>query len=391
MRSLRRRGASRNVLRCAALFKCDACLERRRPDPRHQATLSEIVPKWHILQCDAGTWTHPENGLKYQIMVGVDEGCRLRVAKLLFQHQSRTPGTEDFIGFLEEQWFPYFGKPSVIRLDPAGCFRRNKLDQYLSERQITLQHIPAEAHWQLALAERAIASTKAVMTALISGQPEMHVTEALSRSVWAANHRDVYRGYSPLQHAYGRAPDDTGRLGENCLRDTRILTENGISAEFGSDVQAMHVAERTFLEEQARERLQRAVASGNRPMRHFAPGDLVYVWRRMKPKHEGVRPFRTGKFIGPCRILPLKPGLREEKSGLAVLFGCIEGVTSLRRHRSSSGQLVPGKRHGKTSRTQLRFPGLSTRPWNVTLPIPMRTWRVKRNTCPKTLGRKRLP
>ena len=303
VRSLRRRGAPRIVLRCAAFFRCDTCQERRRPDPRHQASLCEIVPKWHTLQCDAGTWTHPDSGQKHQIMIGVDEGCRLRVGKILFQHQSRTPSTDDFISFLEEQWFPHFGRPAVIRLDPAGCFRSTRLDKYLSERQISPQHIPAEAHWQLPLAERAIASTKAVMTALVSENPEMRPAEALCRAIWAANNRDMYRGYSPLQHAYGRAPDMSGRLGENCLKDVPILTENGVSAEFGHDIQSMYVAEKKFLEEQARERLSRAQASGSRPMRNFSPGDLVFVWRKMTPKQEGARPFRTGRFVGPCRVL----------------------------------------------------------------------------------------
>ena len=311
VRSLKKRGASKDVLRCASEFRCDVCRERRRPDPRHQATLNSIAPKWHTLQCDAGTWTHPESGQKYQFMIGVDEGCRLRVAKLLFQHQTRTPNTEDFITFLEEQWFPHFGKPAEIRLDPAGCFRSSRLDQYLSERQIMPQHIPAEAHWQLPLAERAVATTKVTMTALVNEHPEMRASEALSRAIWAANSRDVYRGYSPLQHAFGRAPDELGRLGDNVLRDVPILTENGISAEFGYDVKAMLTAERTFLEEQARERLQRAEASGHRPMRQFTPGDLVYVWRRMTPKQEGSKPFRTGRFVGPCRVLATETRVEE--------------------------------------------------------------------------------
>ena len=50
-----------------------------------------------------------------------------------------------------------------------------------------------------------------------------------------------------------------GNLGESRLKDLPILTESGISAEFGRDVKAMLNAEKTFLEEQAKERLQRAL------------------------------------------------------------------------------------------------------------------------------------
>ena len=282
-RSLKKRGASEQVMRCARFFKCEVCQERRRPDPRHQATLQEIAPKWHTWQCDAGTWTHPETGLKYQFMVGVDEGCRLKVAKILFQHQTKTPNADDFIGFLEEQWFPHFGRPAVLRLDPAGCFRSAKLDRYLSERDISHHHIPAQAHWQLPLAERAVGTLKATMNAVVSEHPEMSASEALCRALWAANHRDSYRGFSPLQHAFGRAPDELGRMGQNMLKDIPILTESGVSAEFGADVRAMLTAECAFLEQQAHERLKRAEASGRRSMKHVYPGDLVCVWRKMTP------------------------------------------------------------------------------------------------------------
>ena len=50
--SLKKRGAPKEVLRCVDYFKCDVCDERRRPDPRSQSTLYELVPKWHTLQCD---------------------------------------------------------------------------------------------------------------------------------------------------------------------------------------------------------------------------------------------------------------------------------------------------------------------------------------------------
>ena len=301
--SLKKRGATDAVLRCVDHFSCDVCTERRRPDPRSPSTLQEIVPKWHTLQCDAFSWNHPETGEKWQFMLGIDEGSRLRVGKLLFQHQSRTPSAQDFMEYYEGNWFPNFGKPQLLRLDPAGCFRSKALDQYLAEREIEVSHIPAEAHWQISLAERSIQSIKDVMHALVMEQPSMTASEAFSRAIWASNHRDQYHGYSPLQHAFGRAPDELGRLGENKLREAPILTENGVSAEFGVDAKAMYVAEQAFLESQAKERIRRAELAGSRVMKQFSPGDLVFVWRRMTPKSDGNRHFKGGRFVGPYRVL----------------------------------------------------------------------------------------
>ncbi|CAE6916941.1 RE1 [Symbiodinium sp. CCMP2592] len=137
-----------------------------------------------------------------------------------------------------------------------------------------------------------------MMSALVSEQPKMSATEAFARAIWASNNRDQYHGYSPPQHAFGRAPNEFGQLGESKLRDVPVLTEHGVSAEFGVDVKAMFTAEKAFLEEQARERLRRAELSGARTMRHFCPGDLVYAWRRMTPKADGNKHFKGGRFVG---------------------------------------------------------------------------------------------
>ena len=297
--NLQKRGASKDVLRCAEHFSCDVCDERSRPDPRSQSTLTEIPPKWHTLQCDAFSWNHPRSGEKWQCMLGIDEGCRLRVGRVLFQHASRTPSAQDFIEYFEGHWMPSFGKPPVLRLDPAGCFRSKALDQYLAYRQIEVQHIPAEAHWQISLAERSIQTLKHMMTSLTSEQPHMSTNEAFAGSVWAGNNRDQYLGYSPLQHALGRAANELGQLGESVMRDVPVLTENGVSA----DLRAMLTAEKAFFEAQAKERLRRAELSGRRGMQPFCPGDLVYAWRRMTPKHDRSRHFKGGQFVGPYRAL----------------------------------------------------------------------------------------
>ena len=248
------------------------------------------------------SWNHPETHEKWQFMLGIDEGSRLRTGRLLFQHGSRTPSAQDFIDYFEGHYLPHFGKPQLLRLDPAGCFRSKGLDAYLLDRQIEVHHIPAEAHWQISLVERAIQTVKSIMTALVLEQPQMKASEAFY-TLWASNHREQYHGYSPLQHAFGRAPDELGHLGESKMRDLPILTESGISAEFGPDVKAMLTAEEVFLEEQAKERLRRAALSGARAMRNFCPGDLVFAWRRMTPKQDGQKHFRGGRFVGPYRVL----------------------------------------------------------------------------------------
>ena len=97
------------------------------------------------------------------------------------------------------------------------------------------------------------------------------------------------------------------------MRDVPALTENGVSAEFGVDVKAMLTAEKAFLEAQANERLRRAELSGRRGMQQFCPGDLVYAWRRMTPKHDGNKHFKGGQFVGPYRVLATETRTNSEE------------------------------------------------------------------------------
>ena len=371
--SLKKRGAPKEVLRCVDYFKCDVCDERRRPDPRSQSTLYELVPKWHTLQCDVFSWNHPESRDKWQFMLGVDEGSRFRVGRLLFQHSSRTPSMQDFTDFFEGNWLAQFGKPQVLRLDPAGCFRSHALDKYLSERNIEVQHIPAEAHWQISVVERAVQTIKGIMTALVSEQPTTTASEAFYRALWASNNRDQYHGYSPLQHAFGRSPNEVGQLGESVVKDTPILTEHGVSAEFGNDVKAMLTAEQAFLREQAKERLRRAELSGNRGMRNFAPGDLVYVWRRMTPKQDGQKHFKGGGFVGPFRVLATETRANERELRAGHVIWLYRGGQLIKAHHHNNFVLhLHAKKHGQNYRGQPQFHGPFPLPSNNNHPISMK-------------------
>ena len=191
-------------------------------------------------------------------------------------------------------------------MDPAGAFRSEQVDQYMLKHKIMSDHIPAEAHWELPVVERAIRTTKEMMTKISSEFPEMSEEELFQRALWAQNSRDQYLGYSPLQHVLGRNPNDQGQLHNQGCGDVPVITEKGLSAEFGNDMRAMQIAEEAFLEEQYRQRLMRAKASGARKSMMFKPGDLVFYWRKQMGNHGGEtkgQNFKKGGFIGPARVL----------------------------------------------------------------------------------------
>ena len=113
--------------------------------------------------------------------------------------------------------------------------------------------------------------------------------------------RDLYRGFSPLQHASGRAPDEDTRMfdtAEEKPLNNDLMEDGG----FGQNIRAMCLAEKAFIDEQARQRVQRALAMGHRKTSVYVPGDLVFYWRRQQAG-KAHQNFPKGRFLGPARVL----------------------------------------------------------------------------------------
>ena len=115
------------------------------------------------------------------------------------------------------------------------------------------------------------------MTRVALESPDVTTKEALSEATRAFNNREMIRGFSPLQHALGRAPDPTGRIfpraGSEC---PELLMENA-TGEFSRNLQRMKAAEQAFLDWTAQQRISRASHSKGRTLIDYQPGDLVYI------------------------------------------------------------------------------------------------------------------
>ena len=316
-----KRGVPKHVLEVAKEFRCSICEERVRTSPRRPATLMTVPKKWHTLQTDVGTWTHPYTRKKYKFVLFIDEGCRYRTGKILLQDQNRQASWDVIKQSLEEHWIAHFGQPEVIRGDSDGAWRNTEADIYCSRRGILLDFVPAEAHWQVGIVESVIKSTKAILHALCEELQDMSVEECFSRALWASNSRDNHCGYSPIQHALGRAPDEWGRLFESEVKTFPIHAQEMVDGGFGNNVKAMATAEQAFLKHQAEQRIARATAAGKRPLKSFLPGDLVFYWRRQVAGREKERGFSIGSFVGPARVLAVET--RSDEAGNLRPGSCV--------------------------------------------------------------------
>ncbi|CAE7480558.1 RE1 [Symbiodinium sp. CCMP2592] len=210
--ALKRRKASPLVIRLAQEFKCSICQEKARVQPRQTASLEPIPPKFHTITADIGHWVHPASGEHQNFMVVVDEGSRFRMAKILLKGQKQAPTSAACINYLQEGWFQVFGRPKTLRLDPAGSFRSSTVESFCDRHSIYHDVIPGEAHWQIGLAEQAVQGLKLLMSKICETDPTTTPEEAISMAVSVFNQREVVRGYSPVQHVLGQAPDAMGRF-----------------------------------------------------------------------------------------------------------------------------------------------------------------------------------
>lgn len=363
VRALQKRGVQDHVLELARRFQCPICQERKRVAPRRPATLETIPLKWQVVQSDMGSWYHPLTKDKCKFIIFIDEGSRFRTGKVLFEN-SRNQATWPLIQqCFEEHWLAHHGQPESIRVDPEGVWRGEEADAYCRERGISLTPIPAEAHWQVGIVENAIKAVKHVMTSLAEEFKDMTMQELFSRALWACNSRDNQCGYSPLQHATGRAPDEWGRLFESTQHHHPIHPQQMIDGGFAENIKAMSLAEQSFAQYQAEARLARATAAGSRPMKSFCPGDLVYYWRRQVPVGEGSRGgfSWSGQFVGPARVLAVET--REDETGKLRPGSCVWLHRAGRLIRAAPEQLRPASER-EVAIESLRGP--VEIPWTIT-------------------------
>ena len=279
-------------------------MEKRKVSHKHVASLEALPPKWATISGDGGKWIHPHTGEHVEFLLLIDEGSRFRMGKVMCKGRKQTMNAMMFTNYLREGWCQYFGFPQNLRLDPAGAFRSNEVERFCDKHGIYLDFIPGEAHWKLGVCEQAIQGVKTLMDKLAEGDPRISPEEALSTAIHTFNNRELVRGFSPSQHAFGRAPDETGRFVQSLTGQPteQFLPHPG--TDFETTVERMKQAEQAHSEWNAAERIRRALQSrGNRPQ-NYQPGDLVFYWRKqVSGKYHTSQQQKTGCFLGPARIL----------------------------------------------------------------------------------------
>lgn len=341
-RALQSRGVSKKVLQVARGWSCATCPEWKQKNPRRQATLEGLPKKWERIQIDVGTWTHPVSRRRVQFLMMIDEGSRFRLGHILLEHPSRTGSWKEVREGYEKTWLMMLGKPHIVRADPAGCLRSEEAGRYFEEQNTVLDLVPAEAHWQIGVVEEAIRTAKGMLTQLATDFPEKPTEELFRHAIQAANKRDFQAGYSPYQHALGKAPDEWGRL----LGGGASPVVASWEEDFAEDARLRGQAESAFVQETTRRRLERAEQHGRRKHSLFIPGDLVYYWRGQVAGQREAVPFRGGRFLGPARVLATETRQEDGELRPASIVWLHKGGRLIRASpEQGAARLPPGTAH----------------------------------------------
>ena len=328
--ALRRRNADPLVLELARKFTCSICQERKQMVPRSLASLEPLPEKFHTVSADIGHWLHPHTGEHHNFMVILDEGSRFRLAKVLTKGSKQTPNAATCLQFLSEGWIQTFGKPKVLRLDPAGSFRSQQVEGFCDRHGVFLDIIPGEAHWQIGATEQAVQGLKQLLGKLCDAEPHSPVEELLSVAVATFNHREIVRGFSPAQHVLGQNPDSTGQHVQGLQGlDTGPILNNSVE-ELRRTAYLRAEAEKALADWQAQQRINRAMSSRARPQHPYQPETWCTSGER---RRRGARivyqePAKGGSWVqreswrwNPARM-PRGPPVEATPSGVCEDVPC---------------------------------------------------------------------
>eukprot|EP00439_Symbiodinium_sp_Y106_P024975 s3776_g3.t1 len=160
------------------------------------------------------------------------------------------------------------------------------------------------------------------MSKLHEHDPELTPEQTLSLAVATFNQRELIRGFSPVQHVLGQAPDAANRHIPNLQQQVEEPILNNTAEEFKREAARRAAAEKALCDWQAQQRVTRAMNSRTRKLCIYRPGDLVYFWRTQESGQHKRHPGTTqGRFLGPARVLAMetrRTAEGEERPGHAI-------------------------------------------------------------------------
>ncbi|CAK0791172.1 unnamed protein product, partial [Prorocentrum cordatum] len=251
LRYVRDRGARPEVLRLARTFKCDACDAHRPPTKRPPASSAERPQNGHEVLFDAFSWIRRSTNANVMALAILGAGSDKLYVRLIDDKATK--------------WFPWMGRPKVMRYDPAGSAISDEFREWIECQGVYCLPCAADAHWQIGKIERAIEAFKEAVDAfddMISA--EVPTSEMFGLQLAARNDLIRVDGFSPLQRSAGRTPTGTAVNLFDEPTNLPLISAELQDGTFSRDAQVRRMARLAHIQTENSDRVKGAEEPGAR-------------------------------------------------------------------------------------------------------------------------------
>ncbi|CAK0810363.1 unnamed protein product, partial [Prorocentrum cordatum] len=275
---------------------CDACTETQ--DTQHQAVVSLSLPPklWQAVKLDC--FELEVHHRKLFAVLYMDAACNLAVRSVFKEVDTKgkkayfePSGAQVLSAFLED-WWQHKPRCQFLISDPGGGFVSNQLREWCGKNAVGIIQSPGEFNGLTADLEILIRQIKKTARRISLDEPTLSLADCVSLACAAHNNQHKASGYTPVQWAYG-----TNHQGYQFAEEAGRLDGDGLAH---TELHRL-LAERVYLEEQARSVATRLRHSMRQKLLSIKIGDWIMYFRR--GKNTGAR----GSWLGPARVLAIEP------------------------------------------------------------------------------------
>ena len=246
--------------------QCDVCIRNRRAPLRPAVGLPLATQFNETVALDLKS-----RGSDGYILHMVDHLTRYSAACLI-----KNKKRETIIKGIMDHWIIVFGSPKYFLTDNGGEFVNADFIDFAEKFNISLRTTAAESAWSNGLCERhnGILNNN-VNKVLENGICSLDV--AIAWAVAAKNSLANVYGFSPNMLVFGRNPNFPTAFINAPPANNSICLDKYVS----ENLNAMHIARKSFIEQESSERLRRALNRKSRTYSNttYCQGDQVYYWR----------------------------------------------------------------------------------------------------------------
>ena len=255
--------------------ECDTCTRFKKPLPRPIVSLPLATKFNETVAMDLKMW----HGLYFLVIV--DVATRFCAGAVM-----KSKSADNVVTLFFKHWISLFGTPQKLLSDNGREFNNEKVRNMADLFGIKILCTAAEAPWSNGVCER-LNYILGISVKKIMDDTKCNIEIALAWAIAARNSLHNFGGFSPNQLVFGYNPS-IPNVSDSQPPMLSLRTNSQIVAD---NLNAMHSARKTFVENESSEKIKRAlshqVRSGYENFDDLKNGDFVYYKRNNDDEWHG--------------------------------------------------------------------------------------------------------